>query len=618
MCLAKGLVDRLNSPKPNLFYEKHDGITYQIDIPQMDYSEVFHLILATLIDKERGILRNLDEISAVGHRVVHGGSHFAESTVITPSVEGAIRQSVSLAPLHNPYNLQGILACREILSDIPHVAVFDTAFYQTMPDYSYMYPLPYHFYEQYGIRRYGFHGISHRYVSGRTAEILGWPLESLKLISCHLGNGCSITAIDQGKVIDTSMGFTPLEGLMMGTRCGDIDPAIIFHLMDEHRMSAQAINQILNGESGLLGVSGVGSDARDLFHAVSEDNQRAVLALKMFCYRATQYIGKYAAVLGGLDVLIFTAGIGENAPRVRAKICETLGFLGIRLNQKKNRSVGVEKAIHRAGAPVQILVIPTNEELMIARDTFRLIVEKPSVEQFDPVAKFTRLVQLVEEQEDPEVGQSEIPPMEEGADLSESRQSIPGASGRATETELRGREVASQSQAEQVELRPDRDEISDHKSGEDPLRHLQSTPPGSNQQYIPSQMPLPTLKSTVDSRVWESNTVEAERVNESESLDSLRAGDVPRDIRLAQSILESAERASDKPPFSSTQSAVKSEAQTPLSPAERFNQLINAGRYDEVGANATDSANIDSDADSPIAPPAWVSVYDETRKKSDE
>ena len=373
VCLAKGQVDRLGSPSPNLFYERHDGTTHQTNVPPMEYEAVFPLLFEILLDAEKGILQNLNDIAAVGHRVVHGGIRFAESVVITPEVERAINQCVPLAPLHNPYNLGGVRACRQALPNATHVAVFDTAFHQTMPDYAYMYALPRSLYERHDIRRYGFHGTSHRYVSARAAEILGQPLTSLKLITCHLGNGCSITAIDQGKSVDTSMGLTPLEGLMMGTRCGDIDPAIIFHLMDEGQMSVDAINQMLNRESGLLGVSGVGSDVRDLLRAVSEGDSQAALALQMFSYRVRQYIGKYAAVLGGLDAIVFTAGIGENAAPIRATICENLDFLGIYLDGDKNQSGEREKVIHREDAPVKLLVLPTNEELMIARDTLRLI-----------------------------------------------------------------------------------------------------------------------------------------------------------------------------------------------------------------------------------------------------
>lgn len=373
VCLAKGQIDRLGSPSPNLLYERHDGVTYQTDVPPMEYEAVFPSIFEMLLDAEKGILQDLNDIAAVGHRVVHGGNRFAESALITPEVETAINQCVPLAPLHNPYNLGGIRACRQALPNAAHAAVFDTAFHQTMPDYAYMYALPYSLYEQYDIRRYGFHGTSHRYVSTQAAEILGRPLTSLKLITCHLGNGCSITAVDRGKSVDTSMGLTPLEGLMMGTRCGDIDPAIIFHLMEKGQMPADKINQTLNRESGLLGISGAASDVRDLFRAVSDGNSQAALALQMFSYRVKQYIGKYAAVLGGLDALIFTGGIGENATSIRTAICENLGFLGIHLDKKKNQSGESTKAIHQENAPVKLLVIPTNEELMIARDTLRLI-----------------------------------------------------------------------------------------------------------------------------------------------------------------------------------------------------------------------------------------------------
>ena len=373
VCLAKGQIDRLGSPAPNLLYERHDGVTYQTNVPPMEYEAVFPSIFEILLNVEKGILQNLNDIAAVGHRVVHGGSRFAESALITPEVETAINQCVPLAPLHNPYNLGGIRACHQALPNAAHVAVFDTAFHQTMPDYAYMYALPYSLYERYNIRRYGFHGTSHRYVSTQAAEIIGRPLTSLKLITCHLGNGCSITAVDRGKSVDTSMGLTPLEGLMMGTRCGDIDPAIIFHLMEEGQMSADKINQTLNRESGLLGISGVASDVRDLFRAVSEGNSQAALALQMFSYRVKQYIGKYAAVLGGLDALIFTGGIGENAASIRTEICENLEFLGIHLDEEKNQSGESTKAIHQENAPVKLFVIPTNEELMIARDTLRLI-----------------------------------------------------------------------------------------------------------------------------------------------------------------------------------------------------------------------------------------------------
>ena len=534
VCLTKGHVDRPTSPSPTLFYERHDGITYQIDVPQMDYEKVFHLIVATLLDKEKGVIKNLDEIAAVGHRVVHGGSHFAESTLILPDVETAIHECATLAPLHNPYNLQGIRACRESLPNVPHVAVFDTAFHQTMPDYAYMYALPYSLYEQYGIRRYGFHGTSHRYVSERATEILKRPLPSLKLITCHLGNGCSITAIDGGKSIDTSMGFTPLEGLVMGTRCGDIDPAIIFHLMDEHQMSAEEINQMLNRNSGLLGVSGLGSDVRDVFQAVSEGNSRAVLALKMFCYRVSQYIGKYVAVLGGLDALIFTAGIGENAPRIRAKICEKLGFLGIHLDDKKNRSCDIDKAIHRDEDSVPILVISTNEELLIARDTLRLIETEQHAEPLEARAEFTRLMQLADQ-----------------------------------------RDNAPESQ------RTEEQKIDESNADDARFSHQVEASPG-----------------------------------EAEPMAGLNR--ISRDVDPGPSIIEPPEQASRTSRSPSTRHTAKPEVETSRNdtPAtdlyQRFHQLVSAyGSDDEA---ETDDDGDETEATSPMAPPAWVSVYNKSKK----
>ncbi len=371
-CLAKGHVDRLLSSSAKLFYTRRDGVTHRVPVPQTAHETVFQRIFEILLHPEKGILRTPDEIHAVGHRVVHGGSHFSASTRITPEVEKIIEQCAPLAPLHNPFNLRGIRACQTILPDIPHIAVFDTAFHQTIPDYAHTYALPYTISEQYQIRQYGFHGISHQYVAMRAAQILDSPLKALKLITCHLGNGCSITAIANGKSIDTSMGFTPLQGLVMGTRSGDIDPAIIFYLIREHQMTPDQIDQMLNHQSGLIGVSGIGSDLRDLI-AVYRENRRAALAIDIFCYRIRQYIGKYAAVLDGIDALVFTAGIGENAPLIRTRICEKLGFLGIHLDQAKNEGNPMNEAIHHETAPVSVLVIPTNEELMIARDTLHVI-----------------------------------------------------------------------------------------------------------------------------------------------------------------------------------------------------------------------------------------------------
>ena len=398
VCLAKGKFDRLNNSIPELIYERHDGDSYQLEVPQVTYDNVFSFIPATLLDKEHGIIDDISVIAAVGHCVVHGGVHFAESQLITPLTEGLIEQNNHLAPLHNPFNLKGIRSCRKIMPDTPQVAVFDTAFHQSIPDYAQVYPIPYEFYMEHDIRRYGFHGISHRYVSHRAAKMLGRSLSNLKLISCHLGNGCSVTAIDGGRSVDTSMGFTPLEGLMMGTCSGDIDPAIIFHLVRKHGMSIGDIEELLTKNSGLLGISGVELDIRELLNTTIMDNERILLALKMFCYRVSQYIGKYVASLGGLDALIFTGEIGGNMARIRSKICEKLGFLGIEIDPNKNSNRVCEKEINRDNATVQTLLIPTNEELMIARDTLDLVQQPP--EQIDQITRFSRLVKMAEKRDE--------------------------------------------------------------------------------------------------------------------------------------------------------------------------------------------------------------------------
>jgi len=397
ICLAKGKFDRINNSIPELTYERHDGDSYKLEVPQITHDNVFSFIPATLLDKEHGIIDDISAITAVGHYVVHGGIHFAESQLITPLTEGLIEQNNHLAPLHNPFSLKGIRLCRKIMPDIPQVAVFDTAFHRTIPDYAQVYPIPYEFYVEHDIRRYGFHGISHRYVSHRAAEMLGRSLSDLKLISCYLGNGCSITAIDGGQSVDTSMGFTPLEGLMMGTCSGNIDPAIIFHLARKHGMSIGDIEELLTKNSGLRGISGVELDFRELLNTTSMDNERVLLALKMFCYSVSQYIGKYVASLGGLDVLIFTGEIGENMARIRSKICEKLGFLGIEIDPNKNGNRVCEKEINRDNATVQTLLIPTNSELMIARDTLDLVQKPP--EQIDQITQFSRLVEIVEKRD---------------------------------------------------------------------------------------------------------------------------------------------------------------------------------------------------------------------------
>ena len=400
VCLAKGQIDRINSSQPNLAYQRHNGVNYEVELKSQPYQKYFPLICATLTDPKHGIIDDLEVITAVGHRVVHGGHYFSSAVLIEPSVEMLIEKLSDLAPLHNPFNLQGIRAVANFLSEVPQVAIFDTAFHQTIPPHAHVYPIPYHFYQQHHIRRYGFHGTSHSYVAQRAAEILGQPLESLKTISCHLGSGASVAAIDGGVSIDTSMGFTPLAGLMMGTRCGDIDPALIFQLVSQHKMTLEQVMDLLHDSSGLLGVSGISSDVRDLLNQLSDEDEspeRVLLALNMFCHRVTQYIGQYIATLGGVDVLIFTGGIGENSPRIRDKICQNMEFLGIQISSQQNRVRGREQLINRQESAVNVLVIPTNEELMIARGTLQLLQTIPDPP--NPLAEFERLISLVEEQE---------------------------------------------------------------------------------------------------------------------------------------------------------------------------------------------------------------------------
>ena len=397
VCLASGKFSDINNSNPELTYERHDGDSYKLEVPQITYDNVFSFVSATLLDKEHGIIDDMSAITAVGHCVIHGGTHFTESQLITPLTEGLMEQNNHLAPLHNPFNLKGVRLCRKIMPDTPQVAVFDTAFHQSIPDYALVYPIPYEFYIEHGIRRYGFHGISHRYVSHRAADLVGRPLSNLKLISCHLGNSCSITAIDGGCSVDTSMGFTPLEGLMMSTCSGNIDPSIIFHLAREHGMSIDDIEAFLTENSGLRGISGLELDFREFLNTTSIDDARVMLALKMFCYRVSQYIGKYVASLGGLDALIFTGEIGGNMARIRSKVCEKLGFLGIEVDPNKNSNRVCEKEISRDGATVQTFLIPTNVELMIARETLDLVQKPP--ERIDRVTQFSRLMEIVEKRD---------------------------------------------------------------------------------------------------------------------------------------------------------------------------------------------------------------------------
>ncbi len=371
--LAKGLCDRIGIDNPILKHTKTGSDPVIIECDMKNHEIALNEVAKALTDKKIGVIGDMSEISAVGHRVVHGGEEFKESVIIDERVMKTIWNCVELAPLHNPPNITGIEACRKIMPGKPMVAVFDTAFHQTMPRYAYLYALPYEIYEKYGVRKYGFHGTSHKYVSQRAAVILGRPLSDLNLITCHLGNGASICAVKGGKSVDTSMGFTPLAGLAMGTRSGTIDPAVISYLMDKEKMSIKEINDYLNKKSGVLGISGVSSDFRDIQAAADMGNERAALAIEIFCYRVKKYIGEYSAVLGGADAVIFTAGIGENNSIIRGKTMQGLEYLGATIDLMKNKVKGAEIDISAADATVKTLVVPTNEELMIARDTFALV-----------------------------------------------------------------------------------------------------------------------------------------------------------------------------------------------------------------------------------------------------
>ena len=371
--IAKGLVERIGLGGSVLKHEKEgDNDKVVIETPMKDHKEAIAEVIAALTNENYGVITSMDEIGAVGHRVVHAGEKYASSVLITDDVIKALEECIELAPLHNPPNLLGIAACSELMPATPQVGVFDTAFHQTMPAESYIYALPYEFYEKYGIRRYGFHGTSHKYVSDRAAAMMGKSVEELKIITCHLGNGASIAAINKGKCFDTTMGFTPLEGLVMGTRSGDLDPAIISFLADKESKSADDILNILNKESGVLGISGVSSDFRDIENAIAEGNDRAQLALDVFSHRVRSYIGAYMAEMNGVDALVFTAGLGENSASMRAKICANLDNLGIVIDEAKNDVRGKETFISTDDSKTTILLIPTNEELVIARDTYEL------------------------------------------------------------------------------------------------------------------------------------------------------------------------------------------------------------------------------------------------------
>jgi len=371
--LAKGLVERIGIEGSKIKHDTTGKDRVEIEEPMENHKKALKLVLDSIIHEEYGAINSMDEISAVGHRVVHGGEEFSESVVINDEVMEAIERCSDLAPLHNPPNMMGIEACRELMADTPMVAVFDTAFHQTIPAENFIYAIPYHYYEDFKIRRYGFNGTSHKYVATRAAEILGRDIKDLNIVTCHLGNGSSVTAVEGGKSVDTSMGFTPLAGLAMGTRCGDIDPAIIPFIMDKENLTFAEVNTVLNKESGVLGISGLSSDFRDLEEAAKDGNEKAELALDIFCNRVTKFIGAYSAQMCRIDVLVFTGGIGENADMVREKICEGLECLNVRIDKELNDIRGKEALINKDLTSASILVIPTNEELMIARDTLELV-----------------------------------------------------------------------------------------------------------------------------------------------------------------------------------------------------------------------------------------------------
>ena len=374
--LAKGLVERIGIDGSLIKHTKTgmDAVVKETPIP--DHKVGIQLVIEALLDKGHGVLSSLNELSAVGHRVVHGGEKFASSVKLDAHVMEAIKECIPLAPLHNPANVMGIEAVAEVLPSVPQVGVFDTAFHQTMPECAYIYGVPYGYYEKYKVRRYGFHGTSHYYVSRRAAEILGKPVERLKIVTCHLGNGSSITAVQGGRSIDTSMGFTPLAGVLMGTRCGDVDPALITFIAQTEKLDVKEVDALLNKKSGLLGVSGLSSDLRDIEEAAARGEARSKLAIAVLTYGIRKYIGAYAAAMGGIDALVFTAGVGENSILVRSRVCEGLEFLGVSIDQEKNKVRGKEADIGAADSKVKVLVIPTNEELVIARDTKRLVAER--------------------------------------------------------------------------------------------------------------------------------------------------------------------------------------------------------------------------------------------------
>ena len=372
--IAKGLCERIGIEGSQIVYQPSGGEKEETVTPMPDHTKAIELVLNALMNEKTGVVKSLDEIGAVGHRIVHGGEKFAASTVITGEVVDAIRSCNDLAPLHNPANLIGIDACRKLMPNTPMVGVFDTAFHQTMPKEAYLYGLPYEYYEKYQVRRYGFHGTSHSYVSKRAAQFLGKNFEDMKIIVCHLGNGASISAVENGRCVDTSMGLTPLEGLIMGTRSGDIDPAIIEDIAHKENKTIDEMMTVLNKKSGVLGLSdNLSSDFRDLEKSYNAGEDRGVRTIQTFAYRVAKYIGAYTAAMNGVDAICFTAGVGENNPLVRKLVCDRLGYLGIAMDTEKNNKRGEEVEISTPDSLVKVLVVPTNEELAIARETASLV-----------------------------------------------------------------------------------------------------------------------------------------------------------------------------------------------------------------------------------------------------
>ena len=371
--LAKGLCERIGIEGSQITYQPAGGEKEVTVSPMPTHTQAIQMVLDALTNEKNGVIKSLDEVGAVGHSVVHGGENFTSSTLLTEEAMKAIEECNDLAPLHNPANLIGIRACQELMPNTPMVAVFDTAFHQTMPEEAYLYGLPYEYYEKYKVRRYGFHGTSHSFVSKKAAELAGKPYEDLKIIVCHLGNGASLSAVDHGKSVDTSMGLTPLEGLIMGTRSGDMDPAIMEYIAKKENLDIAGVMNVLNKKSGVLGISGVSSDFRDIESAANEGNERAAKALKTFNYRVIKYIGAYAAAMNGVDIIAFTAGLGENDKNMRKAVCEHLSYLGVKIDDKANDVRGVDRIISTPDSAVQVMIVPTNEELAIARETLALV-----------------------------------------------------------------------------------------------------------------------------------------------------------------------------------------------------------------------------------------------------